>query len=235
MVIYVSDFGVFKSSSNYIPSNTAASRVNSVEKVSEKTSQSAVREAEKDYVIGNTPAYNISISSMGKAAVAALQTLSKNMNVPAASKQPVTTNLMNHRDSVTDNTIQMSAVKNYSNQTDRIQTDSKQNAGIQNDSIQNDSIQNDLIKNDTTGTVGTDEVTNHKEQDTSESSKNNSKVYSNLTGYSEAQLRNLASDGSITKAEMYDELNRRNEPDNDIKMNQAIAAYKYQMQGITEI
>ncbi len=80
MVIYVNDSGVFRSDNSM--SYNSASQVNRIEKLTNVNSDtsSVVREAQKAYVAENTPAYNISISSAGKAAVQSLKALGEGLS-----------------------------------------------------------------------------------------------------------------------------------------------------------
>ena len=79
MVVYINDSGIFKSDNNL--SVNSASQVNRIEKLRDvgRDTTSVVREAQQAYVAENTPAYNISISSQGRAAVQSLEKLGENM------------------------------------------------------------------------------------------------------------------------------------------------------------
>ncbi|MCR5829414.1 MAG: hypothetical protein K6F93_03580 [Lachnospiraceae bacterium] len=80
MNIYISERGLFSNDRHDYPISHA-NPVNKVEapgKVSDN--RSVVREAETSFVAENTPAYNISISSLGKAALQSMVELSKNFD-----------------------------------------------------------------------------------------------------------------------------------------------------------
>ena len=104
MVIYVNDSGIFRSDNN-MSYNSAAS-VNRIEKLKNVTAdtQSVVRDAQKAFVAENTPAYNISISSAGRAAVQSLKVfndgLSKMNENGNGFANLITSNLRNGLDEV---------------------------------------------------------------------------------------------------------------------------------------
>jgi len=77
MNIYISERGLFSNDAHDYPISHSApvSSVKAVEPVSDNVS--VAREAQTSFVAENTPAYNISISSMGKAALVSMNELSK--------------------------------------------------------------------------------------------------------------------------------------------------------------
>lgn len=75
MNIVITERGLFSNDANNHPvsASTPVSKVSATPKVTDETS--IIREAEKSFVATTTPAYNISISSMGKAAVMSMDSL----------------------------------------------------------------------------------------------------------------------------------------------------------------
>lgn len=75
MNIYITERGLFSNDAHDYPVShqNPVSRVNSIPKVTDEVS--VIRETEKNFVAENTPAYNVSISSMGKAAVMSMNSI----------------------------------------------------------------------------------------------------------------------------------------------------------------
>ncbi len=80
MNVYITERGLFSNDRHDYPISHAnpVNKVEAPEKVSDN--YSVVREVEQAYVAENTPAYNISISSMGKAALQSMVQLSQNFD-----------------------------------------------------------------------------------------------------------------------------------------------------------
>jgi len=80
MNVYISERGLFSNDRHDYPISHAnpVNKVEAPDRVSDN--RSVVREAQTSFVAENTPAYNISISSMGKAALQSMVELSKNFD-----------------------------------------------------------------------------------------------------------------------------------------------------------
>ncbi len=80
MNVYITERGLFSNDRHDYPISHAnpVNKVEAPEKISDN--YSVVREVEQAYVAENTPAYNISISSMGKAALQSMVELSRNFD-----------------------------------------------------------------------------------------------------------------------------------------------------------
>lgn len=232
MVIYVSDSGIYKSNSTY-PLNTSAnaspvSKIKPIQETKESTG-SVVREAQQAYVAENTPAYNISISSLGRAAIGSLKKFNEGLN-----KINDLADIKNNRFAVSDNLSLSSAGKEASELK-------KQDSGIP-------SIYDSAMDIEKSGSVfaASDETSSDSTlsiQDSREDAESSTSVNtSNLARYSDFQLQQLVNDGTISQSEYNSELEKRTVPDeaaeqiekvaasplNDPVMRQAIAAYNFQ-------
>ena len=202
MNIYISETGIFGSASKYaISSESSVERISALARTDRDT-ESVVRDAQQAYVAENTPAYNISISSQGRAAINSLNKLAD------IFKQQQT--------SLNEDSDSQSTVSSLNSD------DTSVYAGE---------------ASDTEATSGTSlwdnqssAVEDTEDEETSSSSSANTQ---NLARYSEFQLQKLVTDGSITRTEMNDELDKRTSSASDssaaMVMRNAIAAYNYQM------
>lgn len=228
MVIYVSDSGIFRSDSLYNYTNTASVNKISPLKPTNESTDSVVREAQKAYVAENTPAYTISISSMGKAAVKSLKSLSEAMN---------NNNILADKDIKTNITGQndRTNTRNNNEQSDIYKTGIELDNGNKPAAVANDD--DDLFTISGSSAV-------ESEDTSSESSSVNT---SNLARYSDFQLQQMLNDGTITRSEYNGELEKRLPADtaDTLKnqateqqaraasqnpvLKQAVQAYNYQM------
>ena len=215
MVVYINDSGIFKSDNNLTANS--ASQVNRIEKLKsvDQGTQSVVREAQQAYVAENTPAYNISISSQGRAAVQSLQKLGENMRsfMDTLNQPAVTTNLRNDLDE--------SRTGAYTN-TFLDNTD---------DTVTSIYANQQFNEREATVTEEAGEVTATEPAETKTAVNTGS-----LARYSEFQLRQMVLEGTISNADMSSELEKRAsdtglriEPSQEAAMRQAVAAYDYQM------
>lgn len=187
------------------------SKVNKAHAVEEYTKKDYLRRVEKEFVSENTPAYNISISSAGKAALETLQALNKGLKKIS--------------DMSDNNTYNKNAVIQPKESFDAVtgQADDKNVSVTDNGAVTVDSFIKDQSEplSDNVNDVKDTKVVNPN----------------NLVSYSENELRNMVTDGSITRADMYSELERRVVEDSNSSLNTknptvslAIAAYDFQMQ-----
>ncbi len=227
MNIYISDVGIFKSDTTSYPvTNTA-----SVEKVkpisgTNQSTDSVARQAQKAYVAENTPAYTISLSSMGKAAVQSMKLAAENMqkNVNAADDGLFKNNFV-------------------SVSKERSTSDESNNFGTQNPTSAISAV-SDVFA--TAASAGTPELASSTEStEAAEETEitSASSVSGNLGRYTDYQLQQLLDDGSITRAQYNTEMSLRTSPDGtsaepvetaqeriqDPVMSAAIAAYNFQM------
>ena len=237
MNIYISDVGIYKSDSNSYPFTNTASvkKVEPLEQTKSST-DSVVRQAQQAYVAENTPAYMVSISSLGKAAMKSLKQLSANF---ANMRDQQAQNMQNAFGTAADTSIsdKNSIYNRYDERESFTTVDASKslNAGF-------------------TGTesVGVSALAGPSENSpaaaatavTSDESEETSSVSSNLSRYTDYQLQQLLNDGSISRAEYNTELAKRTgaeSPENqtvseeqeavmqDPVMKQAVAAYNFQM------
>lgn len=221
MVIYVSDSGVFRTDSTYPYTNTASVNRISPLKPTDASTESVVRDAQKAYVAETTPAYTVNISSMGKAAVKSMKSLSESMN-----------------------NMQISADNNTKTRISGISTEEK---NVQKNEQKTDVYQTSVDFNKVSSFSSEDktdapEVNGHVSDDTSTASSVNT---NNLSRYSDYQLQQMLNDGTITRSEYNSELEKRvssvaesagtqaeaqnSQQAQDPVMKQAVAAYNYQM------
>ena len=233
MNIYISDVGIFKSDNSAYPITNTASvkKVEPLEQTKSSTDR-VVRQAQQAYVAENTPAYTISISSMGKAAVQSLQKLSANF---ASMRDQQSKNAfgITADTSISDNN---STYNRYDERESFTTVDASKslNAGFTG-----------------TETVGVSALAGPSDVPaaaetavTSDENEATSSVSSNLSRYTDYQLQQLLNDGSISRAEYNTELAKRTgteSPENrtvseeqeaamqDPVMRQAVAAYNFQM------
>ena len=233
MNIYISDVGIYKSDNNSYPFTNTASvkKVEPLEQTKSST-DSVVRQAQQAYVAENTPAYTISISSMGKAAMQSLQKLSANF--------------ANMRDQQSQNAFGINADTSISDR------DSIYNRYDERESFTTVDASKSLNAGFTgTESVGVSALAGPSDNSataatavTSDESEETSSVSSNLSRYTDYQLQQLLNDGSISRAEYNTELAKRTgaeSPENrtvseeqeavmqDPVMKQAVAAYNFQM------
>lgn len=231
MVIYINDSGVFKSDNNYPMNNASVNKTSPVKEVTRDTG-SVVREAQQAFVAENTPAYTVSISSMGRAAVQSIKSFDagmKSLNERFASQNvnngltPVGTSDVFKK--TENDTSKISSANNISDTDTSVATIYSTAVDI------NDKTAD--INNE--NTVSAAEV----EPEEREESRTSSVNTNNLTRYSELQLQQMVNDGTITRADMNDELEKRTGEggSNGIKVDssqeplirQAVAAYNFQM------
>ena len=234
MVFYINDSGIFRTDNSQ--SINSASQVNRIEKLKNVSADtdSVVREAQKAYVIENTPAYNISISSAGKAAIKSLKVFNEGLsklNEGTNFQNLISTNLRNTDEAKTgsytnrflDNT-DSSVTSIYDNQQPNVSTAPALETGS---SGTDSSFYSETLSGGSVLSSDSDE------EDTAVSS---SVSPNNLTRYTEFQLRQMVLDGTITSSDMNDELDKRAngsglriEASQEAVMKQAVAAYDYQM------
>ena len=241
MVIYVNDSGIFRSDNN-MAYNSAAS-VNRIEKLKNVTAdtQSVVRDSQKAFVAENTPAYNISISSAGRAAVQSLKVFNDGLTKIYGDNNTfgnlITSNLRgnldeartgSYTDRYLDNTDR-SVTSIYEVQQPNVSAASEtagNTAGAEEASVTRGAIQ-----------AGTAEPSQVADEDYDADSASSSSVNpNNLTRFSEFQLRQMVLEGTITGGDLNNELAKRAsdtglriEPSQEAAMKQAVAAYDYQM------
>ena len=241
MVIYVNDSGIFRTDNNLIANS--ASSVNRIEKLKNVTADtnSVIREAEKAFVIENTPAYNISISSAGRAAIQSLKVFDEGMSKLSDSTtygDLISTNLRDDNDTRTgaytdrylDNTDD-SVTAIYDNQQSNVREVSSY------DTLRSDAENDTTAVSAETPQARPAEPSATADEDYDAASATSSNVNkSNLARYSEFQLRQMVLEGSITSSDMNSELDKRAsntglriEPSQEANMKQAVAAYDYQM------
>lgn len=246
MVIYVNDSGVFRSDNNM--QFNSASQVNRIEKLKNVTPDtgSVIRDTQKAYVAENTPAYNISISSAGRAAVQSLKVfnegLSKISSVGENSNfgNLITSNLKNGFKDLLSEPRTGAYTDRYLNNTDNSVTGIYD---IQQSNVRDTSAFTTNVSEETTDLRSetpqarpaepSQIAANDYDADSAASSTVNP---NNLTRYSEFQLRQMVLEGSITSADLNGELDKRAsstglriEPSQEAIMRQAVAAYDYQM------
>ena len=242
MVIYVNDSGIFRSDNNL--SVNSASQVNRIEKLKNVNADtnSVIREAEKAYVAENTPAYNISISSAGRAAVESLKVFNEgltrlNLNDNTKFGNLISTNLLNdsdetmtgsYTDRYLDNTDD-SVTSIYDNQQANERETSAFEATVSGEGEISVSSETPQARPAAPSAVADEDY----DADSAASSSVNT---SNLTRYSEFQLRQMVLEGTITTSDMNSELDKRAsdtglriEASQEATMKQAVAAYDYQM------
>ncbi len=217
MVVYINDSGIFRSDNNLTANS--ASQVNRIEKLRDvdRNTTSVVREAQQAYVAENTPAYNISISSQGRAAVQSLQKLGENMRsfMDTLKSAEVTTNLRGNADEAKTGTY----TNRFLDNTD--------------DTVTSIYANQQFNERPATVTEEAEDVVAAEPEETTTTVNTG-----NLTRYSEFQLRQMVLEGAITNADMNSELDSRRggeetglrlEPAQESAMRQAVAAYDYQM------
>ncbi|MCR5684795.1 MAG: hypothetical protein K6G81_05160 [Lachnospiraceae bacterium] len=239
MVVYINDSGIFKSDNN-LTANSASS-VNRIEKLKnvEQDTTSVIHEAQKAYVAENTPAYNISISSQGRAAVQSLEKLGENMRsfMDTLKQTAVTTNLRGDLNEArtgaytntyldnTDDTVTSIYANQQSNERDTTVTEEAEDVVAE---------PAGEVKAVESRPAEPAQIADEDYDATSAASSNVNT--NNLTRYSEFQLRQMVLEGAITNADMSSELEKRAsdtglriEPSQEAAMRQAVAAYDYQM------
>lgn len=227
MVIYVSDLGIFRSETQYPYTNTASVNKVSAIKPTDASTESVAREAQKAFVAENTPAYTISISSMGKAAVKSMKSLSEAMNNNKLSAD----------------------IDNKTNQSSLIsKPELKDNDNARSDiyktsvDFMSDSNNMTVASDEDAITISRESTSLYEDTETTASKVNTN----NLARYSDFQLQQMLNDGTITRSEYNNELGKRsmsssgdastqntaevlqNAAQNPV-MKQAMAAYNYQM------
>ena len=234
MNIYISDVGIYKSDNNSYPfTNTASvNKIEPLEKTKSST-DSVVRQAQQAYVAENTPAYTISISSMGKAAVQSLQKLSTNF-ATLRDQQSRNTNIGFAAEN--NNSQKSSLYDAYDERESFTTVDASKslNAGFTGtESLGVSAMAGPSeVSAEPAAAVVSDEI-----EETSSAS-------SNLSRYTDYQLQQLLNDGSISRAEYNTELAKRTGTEapedrevseqqeaamQDPVMRQAVAAYNFQM------
>ncbi|MCR5324225.1 MAG: hypothetical protein K6E85_13265 [Lachnospiraceae bacterium] len=247
MVIYVNDSGVFRSDNN--AQFNSASQVNRIEKLKNVNSDtgSVIRDTQKAYVAENTPAYNISISSAGRAAVQSLKVFNDSLSKISANTgnsnfgNLITSNLKNGFGSTLNEPRTGSYTDRYLDNTDKSVTGiyDIQQSNVKETSAFTTNTSEDVnvsLKSETPQAISAEPsqvAANDYDADSATSSNVNP---NNLTRYSEFQLRQMVLEGSITSSDMNSELDKRAsssglriEPSQEAMMKQAVAAYDYQM------
>lgn len=191
MIFHVSDAGVFKSGlfvdvSSPSP-NLSKNRKLSASETITVSGESAVQEASRSILSGNSPAYLVSISGEGKAALNTMKSLSQGMNniVNNADKNTVTTNLIaggpetnSAGNSIMSGTLNQTPVKNNNLQTETV---------MNNVTAEQKKVSEEPVLEETSKSVNTN----------------------NLSRFTEYQLKQMVNDGSITRTDMNDELEKR--------------------------
>ena len=240
MVIYVNDSGVFRTDNNM--SYNSASQVNRIEKLKNVNADtgSVVREAQKAYVAENTPAYNISISSAGKAAVQSLKALGEGLtklNESSNFGNLITSNLRNGLDEPRTGGYTNRYLDNTDNSVTGIYDIQQANVRAASSFDTNTQEAGAASVSSETPQAAPAEPSQVADNDYEAGSAASSNVNpNNLTRYSEFQLRQMVLEGTITSSDMNGELDKRAsdtglriEPSQEAAMKQAVAAYDYQM------
>ncbi|MCR5769549.1 MAG: hypothetical protein K6G45_13860 [Lachnospiraceae bacterium] len=240
MVIYVNDSGIFRSDNN-MSYNSAAS-VNRIEKLKNVTAdtQSVVRDAQKAFVAENTPAYNISISSAGRAAVQSLKVfndgLSKMNENGNGFANLITSNLRNGLDEVKTGTYTNRYLDNTDNSVTSIYDIQQANLSATSGVAGNEATEEVSVSRETPQAAPAEPSQVADEDYDANSASSSSVNPNNLTRFSEFQLRQMVLEGTITGGDLNNELAKRAsdtglriEPSQEAAMKQAVAAYDYQM------
>ncbi|MBR4726247.1 MAG: hypothetical protein IK071_10760 [Lachnospiraceae bacterium] len=240
MVIYVNDSGIFRSDNN-MSYNSAAS-VNRIEKLKNVTAdtQSVVRDAQKAFVAENTPAYNISISSAGRAAVQSLKVfndgLSKMNENGNGFANLITSNLRNGLDEVKTGTYTNRYLDNTDNSVTSIYDIQQANLSATSGVAGNEATEEVSVSRETPQAAPAEPSQVADEDYDADSASSSSVNPNNLTRFSEFQLRQMVLEGTITGGDLNNELAKRAsdtglriEPSQEAAMKQAVAAYDYQM------
>ena len=225
MNIYISDMGIYKSDSTSYPvvNNASVKKIGSLQQT-ESSTDSVARQAQKAYVAENTPAYNISISSMGRAAVQSMQKLNSGFEALRDATASAFKFEANTEENSKKNAI-------YSTSTD---TDSMASFAADPSVLAGGS-----------GPIGAADTENGtSDSDIVETAvTETSSVSSNLSRYTDYQLQQLLNDGSISRSEYNAELAKRSGAEStetpaagtvantiqDPVMKQAVDAYNFQM------
>lgn len=252
MVIYVNDSGVFRTDNN-MAYNSAAS-VNRIEKLKNVTAdtESVVRDTQKAFVAENTPAYNISISSAGRAAVQSLKVFNDGLSKLDANSNSfanlITSNLRNgfERNSVMNPRSNPDEARTgiytdrYLDNTDNSvtgiydiqQANLKATSGV----AGNEAAEEVSVSRETPQAAPTEPSQVADEDYDADAASSSSVNPNNLTRFSEFQLRQMVLEGTITGGDLNNELAKRAsdtglriEPSQEAAMKQAVAAYDYQM------
>ncbi len=230
MNIYISDVGIYKSDMTSYPITNHASvkKIDPLDNTKSST-DSVTRQAQRAYVAENTPAYNISISSSGRAAMQSMQKMNSGFESlrDAASK---TFNLVAN----TEEASKKNSIYSTSADSDTMASFAADPA----------------VLSGSTGPIGGEKdntaspaapaapLAESEDEETTASS-----VSSNLGRYTDYQLQQLLNDGSISRAEYNRELAKRegggtetsaaaelaSPTINDPVMKQAVTAYNFQM------
>lgn len=235
MVIYVSDSGIFRSESSYPYTNTASVNKISPLKPTDASTESVVRDAQKAYVAENTPAYTVSISSMGKAAVKSMKSLSETMNNNRVlADKDIKTNISginSNNNAKADNDKQSSI---YQTSVDLVKMNEPVSKASEDDGLFTISAPSASAPADSSEAA---------ESSTASSSVNTN----NLARYSDYQLQQMLNDGTISRSEYNSEIEKRSASDaaaatgtqsmedalqaanQNPVVKQAVAAYNFQM------
>ena len=247
MVIYVNDSGIFRTDNN--AQFNSASQVNRIEKLKNVTADtgSVMRDAQKAYVAENTPAYNISISSAGRAAVQSLKVFNEGLSKISAAGETsnfgnlITSNLKNGFQNTLSEPRTGAYTNRYLDNTDNSvtgiydvqQSNVRETTAFTNDVSTDEQVSLKAETPQARPAEPSQVAANDYDADSAASSTVNP---NNLTRYSEFQLRQMVLEGSITSSDMNGELDKRAsstglriEPSQEAVMKQAIAAYDYQM------
>lgn len=236
MNIYISDVGIYKSDSNSYPFTNTASvkKVEPLEQTKSST-DSVVRQAQQAYVAENTPAYMVSISSLGKAAMKSLKQLSTNL---ANMRDQQTQNAQNAFGAAADTSIsdKNSIYNRYDERESFTTVDASKSLNAGFTGTESVGVSALAGPSDDSASAATTVSSDENEETSS--------VSSNLSRYTDYQLQQLLNDGSISRAEYNTELAKRTgaeSPENqtvseeqeavmqDPVMKQAVAAYNFQM------
>ncbi len=230
MNIYISDIGIYKSDMTSYPytNNASVKKVDPLDNTKSST-DSVARQAQKAYVAENTPAYTISISSMGRAAMQSMQKLNAGFESlrDAASK---TVNFVAN----TEEASKKNSIYSTSAESDNMASFAADPASLAGSAGPIGGSDNNTSTSSTTSAP----LTDNEDEETTTSS-----VSSNLSRYTDYQLQQLLNDGSISRAEYNTELAKRqgggtetsaaaelaSPTINDPVMKQAVAAYNFQM------
>ncbi len=231
MNIYISDVGIYKTDGTSYPVSNAASvrKINPLGETNSST-DSVARQAQRAYVAENNPAYTISISSMGRAAVQSMQKLSagfESLREAAANTLKFTAN--------TEEASEKNSIYTTSADTNTMASFAADpavlsgGAGPIGVTAAEESAETTVIAADTA----------EEETETTTTSS----VSSDLSRYTDYQLQQLLNEGSISRAEYNTELAKREGGQTETSaaaelasptvqdplMKQAVEAYNFQM------